>query len=62
MVTDMHTNVQMNHIQNSSFNRDLWGNRIITQFIPTANTSVCEPSFNPVCVALFGIIITTCGS
>ena len=23
MVTDMHTNVQMNHMQNSSFNRDL---------------------------------------
>ena len=30
MVPYMHKNVQMNHIQSSSFNRDLWGSHITT--------------------------------
>ena len=49
-------------LQNSSFNRDLWGNRIITQLIPIINTSVCKVSFIPVCFELSGIVITPFGS
>ena len=41
MVAYMHTNVQMNHIQNSNFNRDLWGSRTTAQFIPIINQYFC---------------------
>ena len=45
MVAYMHTNVQMNHIQNSSFNRDVWGSRITAKFIPIINQYFCVWTF-----------------